>query len=131
MAGEERRGIGCKGVTGLIGGNTGSSPVETTALLALLLIPIGPTVSLFGHLSDAMAAESIARHALRLGILQAGDVEEIPRVISNAIPRLASSWQKSVEHRYSCSPCEAGGMAALEVVVGSAQALQVAGLEPN
>ena len=112
-------------------GERGSSPIETVALLALLLLPIGPVVLIFGHLSDAMAAESIARHALRSGILEADSVPEISSAVAAAVEKLASGWGKSAEHQLSCSPCAPGGLAALEVFVGSAAALQVAGLEPE
>ena len=109
----------------------GSSPIETVALLAILLLPIGPVLMLFAHLSDAMAAESIARHALRSGILEAEGVPDVSGAIEASVIQLAAGWHKDAEHKFSCSPCEPGGLAALEVVVGSAVALQVAGLEPN
>lgn len=113
------------------GSDTGSSPIETVALLALLLLPVAPLVTLFGHLSDAMAAESIARHGLRSAILEAKDANEVPQLAAKATSLLASSWQKSVEQRVSCQPCAPGGLIALEVRVGSAAAIQVAGLEPD
>ncbi len=109
----------------------GSSPIETVALLAILLVPIGPVLMLFAHLSDAMAAESIARHALRSGILEAEGVSDIPGAIESSVGQLSAGWDKDAQHRFSCGACEPGGLAALEVVVGSAAALQAAGLEPN
>lgn len=108
----------------------GSSPIETVALLAILLVPIGPVLMLFAHLSDAMAAESIARHALRSGILEAGGVSD-SGAIEASVDQLSAGWDKDAQHRFSCGACEPGGLAALEVVVGSAAALQAAGLEPN
>lgn len=109
----------------------GSSPIETVALLAILLLPIAPAVMLFAHLSDAMAAESIARHSLRAGILQASAMTEVEELASDAVQRLAASWQKSAQHTFACDPCEAGGLAVLKVQVGNALAIQVAGFEPN
>ena len=109
----------------------GSSPIETVALLAILLLPIAPAVTLLAHLSDSMAAESIARHSLRAAILQADDTTEVASFVAQSVQRLGSSWQKSAQHAFVCQPCEAGGLAVLEVQVGSAVALQVAGLEPE
>jgi len=115
----------------VIAREVGSSPIETVTLLAILLLPIAPAVMLFAHLSDALAAESIARHSLRAAILQAEDTTEVAGFISESVQTLGSSWQKSAEHRFVCDPCEAGGLAMLEVQVGNAVALQVAGLEPK
>ena len=115
----------------MIAREVGSSPIETVALLAILLLPIAPAVMLLSHISDALAAESIARHSLRAAILQAEDTNEVPEFIAESVQTLGSSWQKSAEHRFVCDPCEAGGLAMLEVQVGNAVALQVAGLEPK
>jgi len=109
----------------------GSSPIETVALLAILLIPVGPVTLLYSHLSDSLAAESIARHGLRGGILEADDLAEVSGTVANSVRQLAASWGKPVSHRFSCTPCEAGGIAVLEVSIGTAIAMQAAGLEPN
>ena len=111
--------------------DSGSSPIETVALLAILLLPIAPVVTLYGMLSDSMAAESIARHGLRAALLEAGDPSQIPALVATNVQQLSASWQKNAEHRFSCQPCEAGGLAALEIAVGNAVAVQVAGLEPG
>ena len=111
--------------------DSGSSPIETVALLAVLLLPIAPVVILFGELSDSMAAESIARHGLRAALLEADDPSQLPLLVATKVQKLSTSWQKSAEHRFSCQPCEAGGLAALEIAVGNALAVQVAGLEPG
>ena len=113
------------------GDDAGSSPIETVALLAVLLLPIVPVVTLLGELSDSMAAESIARHGLRSAVLDAQIPAQIPALVATKVQRLSTSWQKSAEHSFSCKPCEAGGLAALEIVVGNAVAIQVAGLEPG
>lgn len=111
--------------------DAGSSPLETVALLAILLLPTAPALTLFAHLSDAMAAESIARHSLRAAILQADDLTEVQGFAAEAVQSLASSWKKSAQHAFACQPCESGGLAVLEVRVGNALAVQVAGLEPS
>ena len=49
----------------------GSAPIETVALITLLLLPIGPAVLLYEQLSNQLAAESIARHAVRAAVLNA------------------------------------------------------------
>ena len=113
------------------GDDTGSSPIETVALLAVLLLPIAPVVTLFGELSDSMAAESIARHGLRAAVLDAENPAQVPALVAIKVQKLSASWQERAEHRFSCQPCEAGGLAALEIVVGNAVAIQVAGLEPG
>ena len=108
-----------------------SEPIETVALLAVLLLPIALVVTLFGELSDAMAAESIARHGLRAAVLEADDPSQLPLLVATKVQALSTPWQKSAEHRFSCQPCEAGGLATLEIAVGNALAVQVAGLEPG
>ena len=113
------------------GDDAGSSPIETVALLAVLLLPIAPVVTLFGELSDSMAAESIARHGLRAAVLGAEDPSQLPLLVATKVQELSTPWQKSAEHRFSCQPCEAGGLATLEIAVGNALAVQVAGLEPG
>jgi hypothetical protein len=52
-------------------------------------------------------------------------------LVAIKVQKLSASWQERAEHRFSCQPCEAGGLAALEIVVGNAVAIQVAGLEPG
>ena len=108
-----------------------SEPIETVALLAVLLLPIALVVTLFGELSDAMAAESIARHGLRAAVLEADDPSQLPLLVATKVQELSTPWQKSAEHRFSCQPCGAGGLATLEIAVGNALAVQVAGLEPG
>jgi len=108
-----------------------SESIETVALLAVLLLPIAPVVTLFGELSDAMAAESIARHGFRAAVLEADDPSQLLLLVATKVQELSTPWQKSAEHRFSCQPCEAGGLATLEIAVGNALAVQVAGLEPG
>ena len=124
-------GFGSEGVSRVTSADSGSSPIETVALLAVLLLPIAPVVTLFGELSDAMAAESIARHGLRAAVLEADDPSQLPLLVATKVQELSTSWQKIAEHGFSCQPFEAGGLATLEIAVGNALAVQVAGLEPG
>lgn len=108
----------------------GSSPLETASLLALLLIPITPMTSLFQTAFDAIAAESIARHALRYSILWSED-QRIESRLEEAVTQLAKSWGREAIHSFSCGTCTKGSIVTLRIEVGSAQAVQVAGLEPR
>ena len=108
----------------------GSAPLEMVSLLALLLLPIGPMLGLFGAVSDQLAAESIARHGLRHAFL-AVELGEDPRSrISPALDVLAQSWGKEIEeYRIDCRDCFSGGFLELRVQIGSAVAVQSAGME--
>ena len=104
----------------------GSAPIETVALLTLLLLPVGPAVLLYEQLSNQLAAESIARQAVRAAMLKAplGGFSE-PDV---AVDVLAQSWQKTgVTHRVTTQ----GELITLEVRVGSAVAIATLGREPS
>jgi len=59
------------------------------------------------------------------------DPSQLPLLVATKVQELSTPWQKSAEHRFSCQPCEAGGLATLEIAVGNALAVQVAGLEPG
>ena len=102
----------------------GSAPIETVALITLLLLPIGPAVLLYEQLSNQLAAESIARHAVRAAMLNAplGGFSE-PGV---AVGVLAQSWQKTVS---SYRVTTQGELITLEVKVGNASALATLGRE--
>ena len=110
----------------------GSSPIEAVALMTLLLLPIAPALSLYQHLSDSLAAESIARHALRAALL---DQEKgvVPSEIGRYLEPVASSWGKKISSfEMSCGgQCEENSLLSLRVQIGSAWAIQTAGLEPN
>jgi hypothetical protein len=104
----------------------GSAPIETVALLTLLLLPIGPAVVLYEQISNQLAAESIARHAVRAAMLDAplGGFNDP----GSAVSVLARSWQKQVKsYRVSSQ----GQLITLEVEVGNAKALATLGREPT
>jgi hypothetical protein len=110
--------------------DNGSSPLETSALLALLLLPITPMLSLFQLGLDAIAAESIARHALRYSILWS-DQAQLEGVLRDSVRELADSWGREAAYELDCGRCSKGSLVSLRVMVGNAQAIQVAGLEPR
>lgn len=110
----------------------GSSPVEAVALMLMLLLPIAPALGLYQHLSDSLAAESIARHGLRAALL-AQDRGVVPAQVGSYLEPLAMNWGKSIEgYELSCGgQCGEGSLLSLRVQIGSAWAIQTAGLEPN
>ena len=108
-----------------------SSPLEAVALLLVLVLPIAPALGLYRHLSDSLAAESIARHGLRSAVLSQ-EKGEVPRQLGAVIEPLAASWGKDISSfSVSClDSCQAGDLLSLRVHVGAAWAIQTAGLEP-
>ena len=107
----------------------GAAPLETATLLVLLLLPVTPMLMVIEQIFDAIAAESIARHALRYSILQSK--EEIHSTIASSVELLAESWDREATFTLSCGGCTKGSLATLTVRVGDAVAVQVAGLEPK
>lgn len=107
----------------------GAAPLETATLLVLLLLPVTPILLVFEHIFDAIAAESIARHALRYSILQSG--EKLKSTIASSVDLLAASWDRDATYALSCGSCAKGSLATFTVRVGDAVAVQVAGLEPK
>lgn len=109
----------------LVSNSSGSAPIETVALVTLLLLPIGPGVILYEQISNQLAAESIARHGVRAAMLQS-DLGSFGSP-AQALEVLALSWQKPLTgYRVSRS----GELVTLEVVVGRARALATLGIEP-
>lgn len=108
----------------------GSAPLETSVLLALLLLPLTPMLQLFSLALDQIAAESIARHALRYAILHSNQ-QSIREVTETSVAMLASRWETSASFHLNCGNCSQGSMVSLTIFVGSASATQVAGLEPR
>ncbi len=103
----------------------GSSPLELVAFTALLLLPLGFGIPVYGQVSNELAAESIARHALRLAMLEnpTRPSEEFPK----AVTLFASDWKvDDVGYRYWCS--SGCSLVTLEVSVGNARAIQTMGL---
>ena len=112
--------------------DAGSSPLEAVALLLVLVFPLAPALALYQHLSDSLAAESIARHGLRSAVLSQ-EKGEIPRQLGAVIEPLAASWGKTLAgYELRClRGCQDADILSLEVSIGSAKAIQSAGLEPK
>ena len=108
----------------------GSAPLELAGLVSILLLPLTPMLLLYSQIFDAIAAESIARHALRAAILTAGG-GSLDSALSENVQTLANSWQKEAFFRYDCGRCGKGDLIRLEIQVGNSIAIQVAGLEPK
>ena len=110
----------------LVSNSGGSAPIETVALVTLLLLPIGPGVILYEQISNQLAAESIARHGVRAAMLQS-DLGSFGSP-AQALEVLALSWQKPLTgYRVSRS----GDLVTLEVVVANARAVATLGIEPQ
>lgn len=110
--------------------SSGSAPLELASLVAVLLLPMGPMLSIFGEVFNSIAAESIARHALRAAILKS-PLTSIDAAIASSVESLADSWQREATFSFDCGRCQKGDLIHLQVRVGNATALQVAGLEPK
>lgn len=110
--------------------SSGSAPVELSSLVALLVLPLAPMLVLYGAIFDSIAAESIARHALRAAILSAS-TQEVNQAIADSVATLSNSWQRSATFTADCGDCERGDFVVLRVQVGNSLAIQVAGLEPK
>lgn len=109
----------------LVSSSAGSAPIETVALLILLLLPIGPGVVLYDQISNQLAAESIARHGVRAAMLESQRGSFVSP--AQALEVLALSWQKNLSgYRVS----RTGELVTLEVVIGNARALATLGIEP-
>jgi hypothetical protein len=105
--------------------DSGSSPLELVAFTTLLLLPIGLGTAVYAQLSNELAAESIARHALRLAMLESP--ERPSERLGNAVNAFAGSWGvDTYDYRYWCSlNCS---LVTLEVFIGEASAIQSMGL---
>ncbi len=103
----------------------GSSPLELVAFSALLMIPLGLGSSVYAQVANELAAESIARHALRLAMLE--NPTRPSQQFPAALKLFAQSWEVEVaDYRYWCSlGCS---LVTLEVTVGNARAIQTMGL---
>ena len=111
-------------------GDRGSSPVETATLLALLLLPLGPMLLLFNEVFNAIAAESIARHSLRLAVLQSENTDLEPE-LQRAVDAFSKSWHTTANLDFDCGRCERGDLLVVRIQVGNSVAVQAAGLEPK
>ena len=104
----------------------GSAPIETVALLTLLLLPVGPGIALFEQISNQLAAESIARHGVRAAMLQAERGQLA--AVDSAINLLSHSWQKQVT---SFDLERQGDFVTLRVQIQGATAIASLGMEPT
>lgn len=87
----------------------------------LLIVPMGFAVPIYQQLSDELAAESIARHALRLAMLE--NPERPSSEFESAVELIASNWGlNEVDYSYWCSA--SCSLVTLEVTIGSATAIQ-------
>jgi hypothetical protein len=110
----------------------GSTPLELVMWLTLLLLPVGPMLALYGQLSNQLAAESIARHALRGTILSITDPSQLPSEMKRQLAPLQASWGKQISsYTLSCGNCARGSIITLKVLVGSAEAVQSAAMAPR
>ncbi len=105
--------------------DTGSSPLELVTLTALLVMPIGLATTVYQQLGDELAAESIARHALRYAMLE--NPERPSQALAGAVEVFAGDWMVEVDdYRYWCSlSCS---LVTLEITIGNAVAIQTLGL---
>ena len=109
----------------------GSSPLEIVLLVAILLLPIAPMIGLFEELTAAVAAESIAKNALRSAVLDGVSETEFRAKLESSVTQLSSAWGRSVlESELSCKACLPGELVTLRVRVGDVWAVQSASLEP-
>ena len=94
--------------------------------MSLLLLPVAPAMLLYAQISDQLAAESIARHAVRAAMLSAELGQLDPPDL--ALQMLSQSWEKQLRG-YSLS--RQGDLVSLEVQVGNASAIATLGIEPT
>jgi hypothetical protein len=113
----------------------GTAPLELVAWAALLLLPLAPAIELQRALSHQLAAESIARNALRTAILAAdGDLELLKARAAVVALELARSWDVDtglLALGLDCSRCESDEIALLQVQLGNQSASAIMGLEPR
>lgn len=113
-------------------GSEGSTPLELVIWLTLLLLPVGPMLALYEQLSNQLAAESIARHALRGTILSITEPNQLPDEVKRQLAPLQASWGKQISrYTLSCGNCARGNIITLKVYVGSAEAVQSAAMSPR
>jgi hypothetical protein len=116
----------------------GNAPLELIAWVVVLLVPLFPAIELQRAIADQMAAEAIARHALRSAVLLESAGEPISESFTLNIQRVALEIAhtyrvepKGIELRVDCSRCESDELVTLEVLVSGYRAMGVMGLEPK
>jgi hypothetical protein len=98
-------------------------------------LPLAPAIELQRALSHSLAAESIARNALRSAILASnGDVASLRARAAVVAAELARSWgvdtgQLALE--LDCSRCQSDELVSLQVRLGNQSAFALMGLEPR
>lgn len=103
----------------------GSSPLELVVFTALLLMPLGFGVNLYHQLSNELAAESIARHALRLAMLQ--NPQRPSESLPYAVELFSRDWKvPDLDYRYWCTT--SCSLVTLEIQIDNAKAIQTMGL---
>ena len=113
-------------------GSSGSTPLELVVWLALLIAPLGPMLNLYGQLSDQLAAESIARHALRGAVLTSTSHTELMAQLPVMLQPLAASWKREVRgFEIACGSCARGEIVTLKVFIRNAIGVQSAALSPK
>lgn len=105
--------------------DSGSSPLELVVLTTLLVMPVGLATAVYQQLGDELAAESIARHAMRYAMLESP--ERPSQSLAGAVEVFAGDWMVEVDdYRYWCSlSCS---LVTLEITIGKAVAIQTMGL---
>lgn len=105
----------------------GSTPLELVATVVMLLLPVTPIALIANQIQHEIAAESIARNALRLAVLNSP--EDPTRYVPQAVVSVSQSWQMNVsDYQVWCtSSCQ---LVSLEVHVGNAVAIHTMGVEP-
>jgi hypothetical protein len=103
----------------------GSSPLELVVFTVLLLLPLGFGVNLYHQLSNELAAESIARHALRLAMLQ--NPQRPSEVLPYALELFSRDWNTpDLDYRYWCTA--SCSLVTLEIQIDDAKAIQTMSL---
>jgi hypothetical protein len=85
---------------------------------------------LYGEIFDAIAAESIARHSLRLTILH-GANNDLEPIAARSVMELSESWGRAATFELECGMCQKGSLVTIKIKVGNSEAIQTAGLEPR
>lgn len=117
----------------LLRGSSGSTLVELVIWIVILVAPIGPGIAIYSQLSDQLAAESIARNALRFAVLSSDSNAQVRQLSYQQARYLSQSWGKQLRSvSMHCSgSCPKGNLVHLEVVIGNAKAVQTSALGPR
>lgn len=115
-----------------LNGSSGSTPLELVIWLTLLVMPVAPMMGIYSQLSNDLAAESIARHALRGTLLSITDPSQLPGEMQRQLAPLEASWGKRItRYTLSCGNCARGNIITLRVWISGAEAVQSAAMAPR